>query len=534
MPELSSKRLGQTGVRGAPTGVVTLMFTDIEGSTRLLHRLGDLYLDVLATHHRLIRTSVAAHDGYEVLTEGDAFFVAFSSPGEGLAAAVEAQRALHAQRWPHDETVKVRMGLHAGQPTVVDDDYVGMDVHRAARIAASGHGGQIVVSAQLLDLLAWPLPVGVRAHDLGEHWLKDLPTSEHLLQLDVAGLPDTFPPLKSLDPPTNVPRDAAGLVGRQRERRELRALLTEGDARLVTLTGPGGAGKTRLAAAVALEVLAEHPQGVWFVDLSAVTDPGMLLPAIARVLGLTVDGDDTAENAVARQVGDRAMLLVLDNLEQVVAASPAVGRLLARCPRLRVLGTSRILLGLRDEREYAVPALTLPTGPSLPEVERSEAVQLFVRRAQRGSGFLLTEDNAAAVARICALVDGLPLAIELAAARIRLFSPQSLVDRLGDRLGLLAGGAKDAPERHRTIRATIDWSYTLLSQQERHFFCDLAVFNGGARLDSIEAVVTTSGDVLDLILALVDHNLVRRRDDADGEYSVRDAADHPRVRPAST
>ena len=506
-----------TTPRAPPTGVVTLMFTDIEGSTRLLHRLGDTYPDVLTAHQRLIRSCVAVHDGFEVLTEGDAFFVAFSSPREAVSAAVEAQRSLHAHTWPHGQPVKVRMGLHTGEPIVVDGDYVGMDVHRAARIAACGHGGQIVVSARLLDLVSGSLPDGVRVRDLGDHWLKDLPAPEHLLQLDVAGLPDTFPPLKSLEPPTNVPRDATALVGRRRERRELREQLTTGDARLVTLTGPGGAGKTRLAAAVALDVLPEHPQGVWFVDLSRVTEAGTLVQTIARVLGLPLDSEEPAEEAVVRHVGDRTMLLVLDNLEQVVDAASTVGRLLARCPRLRVLGTSRILLGLRDERQYAVPAMTLPTGPSLAEVERSEAAQLFVRRAEQRSGFMLTAGNAPAVARICALLDGLPLAIELAAARIRIFSPQSLVDRLGDRLGLLAGGAKDAPERHRTLRATIDWSYTLLSPHERQFFCDFAVFNGGARLDSIEAVLITSEDVLELISALVDHNLVVKREDADGE-----------------
>ncbi|WP_165821283.1 tetratricopeptide repeat protein [Nocardioides gansuensis] len=515
---MTTDHLSSSSARRLPEGVVTLLFTDIEGSTRLLSRLGAAYSEVLSIHHRLLRSCIAAHEGYEVTTEGDAFFAAFSSPRQAVAAAVEAQRSLHSYPWPHGEPIKVRMGLHTGEPVVVDGDYVGIDVHRAARIASAGHGGQILISALVRDHVADQLPDGVTANDLGSHWLKDLPAPEHLLQLDIEGLPHRFPALKSLLPSTNVPRRAAALVGRHRERSELRELVAGSDVRLVTVTGPGGAGKTRLASAVALDLRGEHPHGVYFVDLTSVSDAADVVPAVARVLGVAIDGDGPAGQLVESYIGDRSMLLLLDNLEQVIDAAQAIGHLVAACPGLTVLATSRILLGLRDEHEYAVPPMTLPTGTSLTEVTASEAVQLFVECAGRvRRGFEVTEENAAAVAAICTMLDGLPLAIELAAARTRLFPPQALVTRLGDRLGFLTSGSKDTPLRHRTLRATIDWSYLLLSEEERRFFLDLAVFRGGARWDSIVAVVTTDTEALDLVTALVDHSLVVQREDRDGE-----------------
>ncbi|QNN54473.1 ATP-binding protein [Nocardioides mesophilus] len=504
-----------------PRGVVTLLFTDIEGSTRLLQRLGDAYGELLSTHHRLMRESFGAHHGCEVDTEGDAFFVSFASPRSAVAAAVDAQRALQRYPWQHGQPVLVRMGLHTGEPLVVNGQYVGMDVHRAARICSVAHGGQVLISARVLDLLDGHAPEGVTVRDLGHHWLKDLAEPEHLAQLDIDGLASTFPPLKSLQPPTNVPRQVSSLIGRHRELAELRALVVGSRARLVTLTGTGGTGKTRLAAALALDVLDQFPYGAHFVDLSGLGTAELVLPSVAGVLGVALEGHASALEAVAAHIGDKQMLLVLDNFEHVVESAVSVAALLRECPRLQVLVTSRVLLALEDELEYSLPPMSLPRGPSFREVAESEAVQLFVARARLvRRDFTLTEKNSAAVAEVCRLLDGLPLAIQLAAARVRLFSVTALVDRLGDRLKLLTSSTQDVPARHRTLRATVDWSYALLAEAERRFFRDFAVFNGGARLDSIEAVILPEGDALSLVSAMVNNSLLVQRDDSDGEPRV--------------
>ena len=501
-----------------PEGVVTFLFTDIEGSTRLLHRLGDGYSHVLAAHHRLLRDCFLAHDGYEVGTEGDAFFVAFSSARQAVAAAVEAQRALHAHPWPHGEPLLVRMGLHTGEPLVVDREYVGMDVHRAARISSAAHGGQVLVSARLAGLVAGGTPDGVTLLDLGEHQLKDLPGPERLLQLQIDGLPGSFPPLRSVRPPTNLPHQASALLGRQREMQDLRTMLLRTDRRLVTVTGPGGVGKTRLVAAVASRLADDFPQGAFFVDLSRVREGEQVLAEVARVLDVPVEDLGSAPHALADHIRDGRMLLVLDNFEQALEGAVAVARLLEACPALQVVVTSRALLDLRDEQEFALSPMGLPAGGSLREVAEAEAVQLFVERARMvRRDFTLTEANAHAVARLCALLDGLPLAIELAASRTRVFPPQALLDRLDDRLRLLTGGSQDAPERHRTLRATIDWSYELLGEDERALFRDLAVFDGGAGFESVETVCAPGADLLDPLVSLVNHSLVRRREDADGQ-----------------
>ena len=507
-----------TAPRTLPGGVVTFLFSDIQGSTKLLQRLGDAYAGVLQTHHRLMREAFLAHDGVEVDTEGDAFFVAFSSPRNAVAAAAAAQRALHDYPWPHGEPVKVRMGLHTGDPLLLDGKYVGIDVHRGARICSAAHGGQVVLSARVLELVGGRLPPGVTVRDLGEHRLKDLPTPEHLLQLEIEGLETSFPPLKALEAPTNVPQYAALLVGRRRERADLHELLGRPDVRLVTVTGPGGAGKTRLTAAVALDLKPEFPYGVFFVDLTHVTEGDDVLRTIGGVLQVAMDGDDPVLDTVATAIGDRRMLLVLDNFEQVLDGALPVAGLLRRCSNLHVIATSRVLLDLEDEYEYILPPLGLPETRTLADIRSSDAVQLFVERARKARhGFELTARNAGAVARICELLDGLPLAIELAAARSKLFTPENLLTRLSGRLQLLTGGARDMPERHRTLRGTIDWSYNLLGEEERQCFLDLAVFHGGARLESIEAVLGDENDILDAMAGLANHSLVVNREDPDGQ-----------------
>ncbi|WP_161965118.1 ATP-binding protein [Ornithinimicrobium cerasi] len=492
-----------------PEGVVTFLFTDIEGSTLLLRRLGDDYAGVLGTHQHLLREVFERHHGVEIDTQGDSFFVVFPSARESVTAAREAQESLHRQAWPEGVVVRVRMGLHTGEPLVVDGQYVGIDVHRAARIAAAGHGGQVLLSARTVEL-SGAAPV----KDLGEHRLKDLDGPEHLYQLRIDGLADTFPPLASLGTPTNVPHHLGGLVGRVGERRELHAMLGDPAVRLVTLTGTGGVGKTRLAAAVALETSELFPDGSYLVDLTSLSAAEQLPAAIATALELPAEPGAAMGTRLQHHLAHRRMLLLLDNFERVLPAAVTVSHLLEASTLLTVLVTSRVSLGVHGEYEFPVDTLSLPSGTSLAEVRESEAVTLFVRRAtQARPAFELTQENAAAVAEVCRLLDGLPLAIELAAARTKLFTPQALVRRLDDRLSVLSGGAADAPSRHRTLRAAIDWSFELLSPDERGFFSDLSVFVAGAGLEAIEAVApVTDGDPAQLLESLVNHSLVRQRE----------------------
>src|ERR687887_469056 len=437
---------------GPPSGTVTLLFSDIEGSTRLLQRTGDAYAELLAEHRRILREAFATHRGYEMDNEGDAFFVAFQSANDAATAAAAAQRELAAHDWPSDNEIRVRMGLHTGEPRTVDGRYVGLVVHAAARIMAAGHGGQVLVSESTRALL----DDRFQLRDLGAHRLKDLPGTQQLFQLLVEGLPADFPPVKTLDHrPTNLPLEPNAFIGRTRELKEAWSLLTREDARLLTLTGTGGAGKTRLALRLASGAVEEFPNGSFFVSLAPVRDWGLLGSA----------------------------------------------------PGLNLLVTSRTPLRVAGERSYSVPPL-----------EESESVNLFVERAQAADAdFAVTDDNARDVAEICTRLDGLPLAIELAAPRVRTLPPAALLRRLDDRLKLLTGGAHDLDERQRTIRATIEWSYELLPDAERALFAQLSVFVGGCRLDAAEALCEADLEILDGLQSLVENSLLRRRADSDGE-----------------
>jgi predicted ATPase len=446
-----------------PNGTVTFLFTDVEGSTRLLSELGDGYGAALAEHRRVLREAVARHAGVEVDTQGDAFFVTFSRASDAVAAADEAQRAL---------ALPVRMGVHTGTAERTEEGYVGLEVHRAARICAVAHGGQVVVS----EAARTSLPHGaVVLADLGLHRLKDLAEAVRLFQLGER----EFPPLRSLNA-TNLPVQPNPLVGRERELEEVTALLGDG-ARLLTLTGPGGTGKTRLALQAAAELVEAFPDGVFWVSLAAVRDPELVMPTIEQTIGANVP--------LAQHVDERRMLLLLDNLEQVVDAAPAITATLAQCPSLHLLVTSRILLRASGERDYAVPPLT-----------DDAAVELFRARA-------VDAEPEATVREICRRLDHLPLAIELAAARTRVLRPDDLLQRLEERLPLLTSGPRDAPARQRTLRATIEWSHDLLTPGERQLFGRLAVFIGGCTLDSAETVCEAT---LDTLQSLVDHNLLRR------------------------
>jgi predicted ATPase/class 3 adenylate cyclase len=487
-----------------PTGTVTLLFTDIEGSTRLLQRAGEAYSTLLVEHRRLLGDAFRAQGGVVVDSEGDAFFVAFASAKDAVAAAAEAQRALAGHEWQGANEIRVRIGLHTGEPRVVEGRYVGLDVHHAARVMSAGHGGQVLVSEATRALL----DDGTRLRDLGEHRLKDLSRPQRLYQLELDDLPGEFPPLKTLDNrPTNLPVQPNELIGRERELEEA-ALLQRDDVRLLTLIGTGGTGKTRLALQLAAEVVDQFQHGVFFVSLAPVRDWELVAPTIARTLGLREQAGETVLETLIEYVRDRELLLVLDNFEQVLAAAPAVAGLSSSAPALKLLVTSRTPLHLSGERTYPVPPLALP-----------ESVRLFADRAHAAAlEFAVTDENEDAVAEICRRLDRLPLAIELAAPRIRSLPPEALLRRLDQRLKLLTGGAQDLDERQRTLRATIEWSYELLPEAERALFAQLGVFVGGCRLDAAEALCDSLGiDVLDGLQSLVEKSLLRQRADADGE-----------------
>jgi predicted ATPase/class 3 adenylate cyclase len=491
-----------------PTGTVTFLFTDIEGSTRLLQELGDRYAAVRDQHAAIVRRAIAEGGGVEVSTEGDSFFAAFGGPAGAVRAAVAAQRGLAGHAWPAGFPVRVRMGLHTGEGVRGGDNYVGIDVNRAARIAAAAHGGQVIVSDATRALVEHALPEGASLRDLGEHRLKDIALSVHLHDLVIEGLEADFPAPRTLDARRdNLPPQLTSFVGRQEEIAEVKRLL--GRVRLLTLTGAGGTGKSRLALQVAAELLPELEHGALFVDLSAVTDPALVPAAVARALRVPEVAGRPVLEAVKDHLRDQELLLVVDNFEQVVAAGPLVEELLTAAPRLKVLVTSRVALGLRGEQEYDVPVLS-----------RAEAVRLFSERAQAvRPGFRVTDENAGAVAEIAARLDGLPLAIELAATRTKVLSPEQMLPRLAQRLSVLTSGARTLPERQRTLRNAIAWSHDLLGDAEQRWFARLSVFAGGWTLPSAEAVCDPTGlglDALEALASLVDQSLVRRTDPTDG------------------
>jgi predicted ATPase/class 3 adenylate cyclase len=514
-------------MREFPTGTVTLLFTDIEGSTALLGRLGERYGEALLAQRTLMRAAISASGGLEMGTAGDSFFVVFSSAPQAVRCCLAAQRALADHDWPGGVAVRVRMGLHSGEPAVQDDDYVGMDVHRAARIAAAAHGGQVVLSEATRLLAASELAAGVSVLDLGWHRLKDIEAPERIYQLVAPGLPDRFPPLKSLGAPTSLPVPLTPLVGRDADLARVSAALAGPGARLVTLTGTGGVGKTRLSLAAAASLDQAFPHGVFFIPLAAVRDGEVMWKAIADILN--VAGDGTAEGAVTAYLAGRRALLVLDNLEQLAGAAAVVAGLLAAAPGLVVLATSRRPLHLPGEQELPVPPLQLPRAAGAEQVAASGAVRLFVQQAALARpGFAVTEGNAADIAAICAHLDGLPLAIELAAARIRLLGPRALLARLDRSLDLAAADVGQ-PSRQQTLRNAIAWSYDLLTEDLARVFRRAGVFAGGCDLDALAAIAVagpgpgiqeTGADPLDLAAGLHDVSLITVTEGADGEPRV--------------
>ena len=514
-----------------PSGTVTFLFTDIEGSTKLLNELGtDRFHEVLAVHTRLLRDAFK-DGGQEVRIEGDALFVVFPVAAKALRAAAAAQRALGATAFPHGATVRVRMGMHTGEATLASAeagaDYVGIDVHRAARVAAAGHGGQVLVTEATALLSRADLGDGLSLRDLGEFRLKDLARPEHVYQLVIAGGPADFPPLRSLDrATTHLPPQPSTFIGREREIAEGLRLLER--ARLVTLTGPGGTGKTRLSLRIAEESAYDFGDGTYFVQLAPISDPELVPSTIAHTLGVQVSGRELPLSRLLDHLRDKRMLLVLDNFEQILPAAPVVGDLLGASAALKVIASSRAPLRIAGEQEYPVPPLELLDPQRLPALDvlaQSDAVRLFIERAMAvRPDFRVTAENAAAVAEICYRLDGLPLAIELAAARVKVLTPQAMLPRLRQGLDVLASTARDLPERQRTLRGAIGWSFDLLDPPERRMFARLAVFVAGttfAQLDAICGPAEEIGrDLLDVLSALVEHSLVRQSE-IEGEPRFR-------------
>jgi predicted ATPase/class 3 adenylate cyclase len=460
-----------------PTGTVTFLFTDVERSTKLLHELGpEAYAEALAEHRRILRETFAAHGGVEVDTQGDAFFYAFPTAPGALEAAAEGLERLE------PGPISVRVGIHTGTPHLAEEGYVGADVHRAARIAAAGNGGQVLVSAATAQLLERGSN-SLSLTDLGEHRLKDLAAPERIYQL---GRHD-FPPLKSLHQ-TNLPVPAASFLGRDRELREVSELLSRDDVRLLTLTGPGGTGKTRLALQAAADAAERFRDGVFWVPLAPLSDPQLVPATAAHALG--------AKDGLPEHIGDKAMLVLFDNFEHLVEAGRELAELLSSCPNLALLVTSREPLHLTGEQEYPVPPFV-----------HEEGVGFFVARARAIKPDFTADES---VSEICRRLDELPLALELAAARVKALSPAQILARLEQRLPLLTGGARDLPERQRTLHAAIEWSYDLLNGPEQRLFARLSVFAGGCRLEAAEEIADAD---LDTLQSLLDKSLLRQSDE---------------------
>ncbi|HLX57582.1 MAG TPA: tetratricopeptide repeat protein [Ktedonobacteraceae bacterium] len=509
-----------------PTGTVTFLFTDIEGSTTRWEHHPESMRAALARHDTLLRSVITAHGGFVFKMMGDAVYAVFAVASDAVAAAVAAQQAVNTEEWGEVGSLRVRMALHTGAAQSRDQDYFGPTLNRVARVLSTGYGGQVLLSVATVELVRDALPMGVTVKDLGEHPLKDLLRPEHVYQLVIPDLPDEFPALKSLERhPHNLPTQPTPFVGREQEMTNLYDLLRRPDVRLVTLTGPAGVGKTRLALQVAAELSDLFADGLFLVPLAPVNDPEQTVPAITQTLGISDLSGQTPLTQLKGVLKDKQMLLVLDNFEQVIPAAVQMAELLAACPQLKIIVTSQVVLRLQAEREFSVSPLSLPNPKRLPDIialSQYEAVALFIQRSQMVKpDFVVTNANAPAVAAICVRLDGLPLAIELAAARSKFFAPQALLTRLEQGLAMLTGGARDLPARQQTLRGAIAWSYNLLTSEQQILFRRLAVFVDGCMWEAAEIVCRAAGDlvgdVLDGLLSLVDKSLLRQQESTEGE-----------------
>ena len=508
-----------------PSGTVTFLFTDIEGSTKLAQEHPDKWESLRDRHHAILQSAMDHHKGYVFQIIGDAFCVAFHTASDAINAAAHAQRKLQTGDWG-ETPIKVRMGIHTGEAeSQANGEYRGyLAMSRVQRLMSAGHGNQTLISLTTQELVRDKLPENITLNDLGERRLKDLIHPEHIYQVDVEGLAKEFPALKTLDVQlNNLPTQLTPFIGRDREIVAVLGLLRMPEVHLVTLTGPGGIGKTRLSLQIAADMLDEYRDGVWFVELASVTDPELVLPTIASTFKVKESAERTIEQALHDHLHKRQLLLVLDNFEQVVSAAPKITQLLNAAPKINIMVSSREVLRLRGEHSYPVPPLGLPDSKrhqTAAVLAQYEAIALFVQYAQAANpSFVLDEDNASIVADICSRLDGLPLALELAAARTRLFKPTVMLEKLKNKLDVLTSGARDLPRRQQTIRGTIDWSYDLLDDAEKVLFARLGIFVGGWTLESAETVCGIDGSVniLNGIESLLDKSLIRQTEGNNGE-----------------
>lgn len=509
------------GLAQAPTGTVTFLFTDIEGSTKLWEAHPEEMRVALARHDALMREAIGSANGHVFRTAGDAFYAAFATAPNAVSAALAAQLALASEPWPKETPIRARMALHTGAVESRDADYFGQPLNRVARLLATGHGGQTLLSQTTCDLTSDFLPDAVSLRSLGAHRLKDLQAPEQVYQLLHDALHEEFPPLRSLDYlPTNLPRQISSFVGRQKEIAEVKRLVES--SALVTLTGSGGSGKTRLGLQVAADLVDAYSQGVWLVELGVLSDTVLVPQAVASAFGLREERGRTLTRTLTDYLKEKALLLVLDNCEHLLDASAELADLLLRnCPRLVILATSRRPLNIPGETAFPVPPLSPPDPAQLSSDDKNrlatlldyDAVHLFVERArEQDRSFALTYRNASSVAELCRRLDGIPLAIELAAARVRAMGVEQITERLNDRFRLLAGGGRTAPPRHKTLRAALDWSYDLLPEEERLLLSRISGFAGGWTLEAAEAICSgegiAAGSVLNGLVSLVDQSLV--------------------------
>jgi predicted ATPase/class 3 adenylate cyclase len=512
-----------------PGGAVTFLLTDIEGSTALWEKFPDDMERSLARHDEIMTRVITERDGFVIKQrgEGDSVFAVFARPTAAVVAALELQRNVQREPWSVPQPLRVRIAVHTGEAEQRGGDYFGRTVNRCARLRSVAHGGQTLLSATTVNLARAESPEDLSFRDLGSHRLRDLTEPEHVYQLEHPDLPGTFPPLMSLDARRhNLPVQSVPLVGRERELVEVRTRLLDQATRLLTLIGPGGIGKTRLSLHAVADLADDFPDGVFFVGLAEVADASLVAPAMAHAIGVGESPNTAILESLTDFLGDKELLLLLDNFEHVLPAASDIAEVLARCPKTKIVVTSRAVLQLSGEHVYPVSTLALPPEDSQPPVEdllAYDAIRLFVDRAQAiKADFSLTPDNAEAVVAICRRFDGLPLAIELAAARVRLLPPQAMARRLDSALSLLTGGARDLPTRQQTLRSTIGWSYDLLSEPEQILFRRLSVFAGGCSLEAIEALVDretspASLDLLDGIAALLNASLLDQRETPEGE-----------------